>query len=146
MLLQLALFYSFYGWVIFHCDSKPHLYLFICQGHLGCFHVLAHVNSSALNIGVHVSFQIIVYYICPRVGLIDHMATLFLDFLKTLYTVFHNGCTNLHSHQQCKRVPFSPYPLQHWLFIDCLMMAILTCVRSFLNVVFFIYFLFCIGV
>ena len=101
------------------------------DGHLGCFHILVIVNNTEMNTGVLIFFQISVlgsFRYSPRSGITRSKGRSIFNFLRYLHTLFHSGYTSLHSHQHTKGFPFLHILNQH-LFVDLLMIAILTGVR-----------------
>ena len=139
-------FFFMARWTRLSDETPPPKYSIVCMyhiflipssvsGHLGCFHVLAVVNRATVDFGVHVYFWIIVFSrYMPRSGI----AGSYGSFLRYCHTVLHSGCTNLHSHQQCRRLSFYLHPLQHLLFIGFfffLIMPFLTGMRWYLTII-----------
>ena len=100
------------------------------NGHLGYFHVLAIVNSAAMNSKKHVSFSILVFSgYMPRSGISGSYGGFIPSFLRNLHTASIVAVLIYIPTNSARAFLFSPHPLQHLLFVDFLMMAILTGVR-----------------
>ena len=85
--------------------------------------------------GTRVSFILVSSVCMPSSGIAGLYGSSSSSFLRNLHSVLHSGCTSLHSHQECKRVPFSPHPRQLLLLVDFWIAVILTGMKWYLIVV-----------
>ena len=127
-------FLPFWGWIIFHCMYIWHFFIpsFIDR-HLDCFHLLALMNNTAVNMGLckclqDLGFSFLEYI--PRSDISESHGSSVFNVLRN-WCIFHSDSTILHSYQQCTRVSVSSHPCQHLFVCVCvfLITAILTGVR-----------------
>ena len=105
--------------------SIVYMYIFFIhssvRGHLRWFCVLAIMNHIPRNTRVHVFFPPMFFSgFMPRSMIAKSYDSFNFSFLRNLHAALHSDYTNLYSHQQCRRVPFSSHHLWLLLFVKFL--------------------------
>lgn len=77
------------------------------NGRLGCFNLLAIVNSAAMNLGVQIAVLVPAIISLEYIYILGNTVTSTFNFLRNHHSTFYSICTILHSYQQCPRVPVS---------------------------------------
>ena len=97
------------------------------------YHTLAIVNNGTMNLGMQIALHNHDFRSCgyiPNVELMDGSSI--FNILRNLHTIFHNGCTNLHTHQWSTGDPFSPHRQQHFLSLVFLIIVILRDIKWYI--------------